>query len=397
MGRTPDFFPGQRLEESIRFLSGTSLPSEPGVMAYVSGANAVSGSGLYLSEEGVSVGPFRKLISSESHARLRQLIHLADTDGPFEGFSGAVKDTDTGVFSTGSIWFTDSGRTKKIIDKSVTRTGILPTEIVWNVYDLDGLTILNTAIDTITYSGVFENSRTRAIISGTPSEYENVKLWWDVNDLVLGSSNVTIRDRSLNGNNGTLVGSPNVSDGFGTMSRRMLTLNGSSQYLTGDGAGSIPSGDDIPFTVAVVCRFVTNPASYFGIAAFDRSSSATSFLELLKIGTVNGALISYKRGDVTSLVQSIGSATNTSAMVLIWQHTGTTVNLWRNGALEINASSNNTGTTTLDNFSIGVTRRGGSNLYYANIEVCEVIVWNSVINSDSVDSEYLRLSTKWSI
>ena len=167
MGRTPDFFPGQRLEESIRFLSGTSLPSEHGVMAYVSGANAVSGSGLYLSEEGVPVGPFRKLINSESHARLRQLIHLADVDGPFEGFGNAVKDTDTGVFSTGSIWFTNSGRTKKIIDKTITRNGILPTQIIWNAYDTDGVTVLTTATDVISYSGVFESSRTRYMASPT--------------------------------------------------------------------------------------------------------------------------------------------------------------------------------------------------------------------------------------
>lgn len=168
MGRTPDFFPGQRLEESIRFLSGSVLPAEPGVMSYVTGSGAISGSGLYLYEEDIVVGPLRKLISSESHARLRQFIHFAGYDGPFEGFSGAVKDTDTGIFSSGSIWYTDSSREKKIIDKSITRSGILPTEITWNLYDSDGVTVTKVATDEVTYSGMFEQSRTRTIYDPLP-------------------------------------------------------------------------------------------------------------------------------------------------------------------------------------------------------------------------------------
>jgi len=119
-------------------------------------------------------GPGGKLIFSQaqpftsgSHAAIRQLIHLADDDGPYENFvSGAVKVTDTASpFPTASIWYTDASYTKKIVKKSLTwNLNKTPATIQWVVYDIDGVTPLATATDAITYSGVFEANRTRTIV-----------------------------------------------------------------------------------------------------------------------------------------------------------------------------------------------------------------------------------------
>lgn len=50
MPRTPDAFPGNRIEEAINFLSGSDLPFNSGEMLYASGT--VSGSGFFFNEEG---------------------------------------------------------------------------------------------------------------------------------------------------------------------------------------------------------------------------------------------------------------------------------------------------------------------------------------------------------
>lgn len=53
MPRTPDSFPGDRLEDVIQFYSGSNLPETPGEMLYASGS--VSGSGFFFKEENNAV------------------------------------------------------------------------------------------------------------------------------------------------------------------------------------------------------------------------------------------------------------------------------------------------------------------------------------------------------
>jgi hypothetical protein len=105
-----------------------------------------------------------------SHDALRRLIHLADSGGPFEGYpSGTYREiTPSGSpFPTSVVWYISSDKTQKIIEKTlVLNSQKMPTTITWKVYDLDGITVLHTVTDTLTYSisGVFELNRTRTII-----------------------------------------------------------------------------------------------------------------------------------------------------------------------------------------------------------------------------------------
>lgn len=104
---------------------------------------------------------------SAPHETLRQLIHLADGGGPFEGFvTGAYEEYTPSAdpFPTSAIWWTDSGKTSKIVEQTVTYNGnktINTSE--WKVYDTDGTTVLATVTDAFAYSGIFELNRTRAI------------------------------------------------------------------------------------------------------------------------------------------------------------------------------------------------------------------------------------------
>lgn len=105
--------------------------------------------------------------TGEEHKRLRHLIHFID-EGPAGGFiSGAYKETLPlrSPFPTQIIWWESSGKLQKIVEKNITRNANqLPTTIQWKMYDTDGITILNIVIDIISYSGIFEISRTRSII-----------------------------------------------------------------------------------------------------------------------------------------------------------------------------------------------------------------------------------------
>lgn len=156
MPRTPDRFPGEREEEAIQFEPGATVPAINGEVRYVTSV------GFRFYQEGVEVGLG---VQASDHPGLRQLIHFID-NGPAEGFtSGAFREIlpAASPFPTSVIWWTDSGKTDKIVEKLITYTGVNPTTIEWNVYDTDGSTVLATVTDTISYSGVFETSRTRAI------------------------------------------------------------------------------------------------------------------------------------------------------------------------------------------------------------------------------------------
>jgi hypothetical protein len=103
-------------------------------------------------------------LTIEGHKILRQLIHFLD-DGPGEGFpSGCFREvTGPLVFPTGITWYEDATKAKKIVERTLTWTGPVVTTDEWKVYDTDGSTVLATVTDTITYVGVFEDERTRAI------------------------------------------------------------------------------------------------------------------------------------------------------------------------------------------------------------------------------------------
>lgn len=155
MPRTPDRFPGTREEEAVQFIPGAATPQTDGEVRYV------TGTGFQFLDEGV----LKRLYSDEQHAALRQLIHLADNDGPFEGFaSGAYEETLPlgSAFPTSITWWTSSAKTHKIVENTVTyNLNFTIATDTWKSYDTDGSTVLATFTDTFTYSGVFIASRTR--------------------------------------------------------------------------------------------------------------------------------------------------------------------------------------------------------------------------------------------
>ena len=114
--------------------------------------------------------PLRRLLVSESggitaaqHERLRQLVHFID-EGPTSDVGGGLrKATVGGVFPTSVVWYHLVGVIeRKLVEQLITWTGVVPTTIVWNIYG-DEENVLATVTDTITYSGITETGRTRAL------------------------------------------------------------------------------------------------------------------------------------------------------------------------------------------------------------------------------------------
>lgn len=102
-------------------------------------------------------------ITAADHKTLRQLIHFIN-DGPAEGFAtGAYREITGGVFPTDISWYTATDKVDKLIDLTLTYSGINITGERWRMYDADGSTVIATVSDSVSYSGVFETNRTRTI------------------------------------------------------------------------------------------------------------------------------------------------------------------------------------------------------------------------------------------
>lgn len=159
MPRTPDYFPGEREEESILFLSGTDLPTRDGQIVYL------SGSGFIFREEGVSKTLSSSIgITSSDHKDLNQLVHLAEGGGPFGSFTASIRDVGPKGFPTATIWWTDTTRTKKIVQKLITyNSNKTASTIQWQSFNADGVSVNESYTDSILYDGVYETTRSRSI------------------------------------------------------------------------------------------------------------------------------------------------------------------------------------------------------------------------------------------
>ncbi len=158
MTGTPDAHHGELLEDEGIVLSASTDPTVNGEIRYSSGEfKAKDAIGVFALRGGGS-------LTAEQHKILRQLIHFLE-EGPGDGFtSGAYKETlPTGPFPTSIIWWESAAKLKKIVERTVTWVGPNATVDKWEIYDVDGVTKLATVSDSISYTGVFETTRTRTI------------------------------------------------------------------------------------------------------------------------------------------------------------------------------------------------------------------------------------------
>jgi hypothetical protein len=153
--RTPDAHEGPSYEEGT-YYEDTGVASSEGEVRYTGTRfSLVDATGEYDPRSGGG-------LSEEQHKDLHHLIHFIE-DGPADGFtSGAYRETTGTVFPTSIIWYEDDTKAKKLVERTITWTGVNATTDEWKMYNSNGsLTV--TVSDAITYSGIFETDRTRTI------------------------------------------------------------------------------------------------------------------------------------------------------------------------------------------------------------------------------------------
>lgn len=160
MPLTPERFHGPALnQEGIILEQTSSSPTTVGEILFVSG----SGFQL-LQNDGITMIRSGN-INSDDHKTLRQLAHLVDESGPLGSLwnNNLFNETGPKPFMTASIWWSNTMRTHKIVEQKITRLqNKMPATIQWIVYAENGLTILESHTDTITYDGLLEISRIRS-------------------------------------------------------------------------------------------------------------------------------------------------------------------------------------------------------------------------------------------
>jgi hypothetical protein len=105
-------------------------------------------------------------LTPAEHETLRQLVHFVD-EGGAHGFAATAYKVvlPTGnPFPTSMTWYLDAGLTIKLVDKLITYGATrFPAVLEWRMYAPDGVTIIHTVTDTLTYSSAFESTRTRVV------------------------------------------------------------------------------------------------------------------------------------------------------------------------------------------------------------------------------------------
>ena len=156
-GDLDDYYPNPTVKN-------ISIPAVTGDLLYYDG---YSWEKLPIGTDGYFLQVANSIPSWRNHDAIRKLIHLA-SDGPYEGFtSGAYREMlpAASPFPTSITWYTNSSKTNLIMEKLISyNSNKTPNTITWKAYDVDGFTLLATATDTFSYSGVFETSRTRTIV-----------------------------------------------------------------------------------------------------------------------------------------------------------------------------------------------------------------------------------------
>lgn len=108
-------------------------------------------------------------ISEATHKTLRQLIHFVETNSPGDGFGAGpyLSETlyvGTTIFPASETWYETAAKLKRICRWECTYNPnkTYATE-TWIVYKSDGVNPAADATDTISYTGVREDSRSRAV------------------------------------------------------------------------------------------------------------------------------------------------------------------------------------------------------------------------------------------
>lgn len=150
MPKTPDDYPGKRIEDSILIVSGTATATENGEILYV------SGSGFQFFEEGVvkTLAPAGgSALTEAQHEALFTLTHQI-VSSTYDVVTYANNKIDN--FTT----WADSSQTRKVREEQVSYSGNFVSQVISIQYNSLGV-IQNVVTESIGYVGSLISSVTR--------------------------------------------------------------------------------------------------------------------------------------------------------------------------------------------------------------------------------------------
>jgi len=218
----------------------------------------------------------------------------------------------------------------------------------------------------------------------TPKALGNVSLWLDGADastITLSGSNVTAwNDKSGNGNNTTVTGTPTVS----TQARnRYISLNGSSGF---SGAVSITGNTITTFAVIIIPGNASGNARIVSLGVGTDIGSQSYVIPLYQLnGTTN--LATYRNG----LLTSITNTTTNSPILASSTYDNTNGYIYLNGGTPTSYSSSGAFGIT----SYGIGRFVGSASLFFTGYIGEVIIYNTALTTVQRQQVEGYLAWKW--
>lgn len=239
------------------------------------------------------------------------------------------------------------------------------------------------------------HNRGRVSVAGvdateTVTASANNILWLDANDLTVGTG-TTWPDRSVAGNDATFVASPTIDTGW-TGGAKRVVLNGTTQYLHANGVASAISGDDKPFSFAMVFQ-AANASGYYGYFDLAHSASAGKLSFYKNLATA-GAFVAYAQGDSAAGVQDLQATNNGNKRVMVVSYTGTALTSWIDNVKRHNAAALNVPAKTLNRFSIGALLSGGTPGNFANMSFVVAQAWDIALSDAEAAEAYTLLSPR---
>jgi hypothetical protein len=252
-------------------------------------------------------------------------------------------------------------------------------------------------------------SRSAAAPSGpfTPPDSASLQLWLqadtDIYQDAAGTTPATSdadpvrrwNDQSGNGND--FINSAGA-DATRPIYKTPLSLVGglrfsAAQYLLNSTALGL-SGADVPSTC--IFAFKLNVVAQGTVLAAASSASATPFYRFLHSSGGPGELKFSPRDDASSIKELVsGALDTTNYFICSFLCSGTTINFRVDGAASGTADQDSdVGQITLDQSALGVLwRQAASFGEYAQMDLIEIFLWNTLLSQASYDEVEAHLST----
>jgi len=242
--------------------------------------------------------------------------------------------------------------------------------------------------------------RRKAFRSFNPLSIAGCKLWLradTITGLTDGQALTTWLDESGNVNNatqGTEANKPlyktNIQNG-----RPVVRFDGADDVMTANSAASLFHGNDTPISVFFVASTADNAANkcvfnggysagqtYFHWFGFDSA-------EVLRVD---------RREELSTDQVASGGAAVSGFVCASFVFPGTTMSIWRNAQVVVNAAAFDTPTlgTNVDRIGIGALVRNATAIYLPG-DIAEILIYNTALSTANRQAVEAYLNAKWAV